>query len=192
MPDGLKEYDQFPAPIITPSTKAETGHDEDISAEMIVSEGLATAEQFTQLSEISLQLFARGQDMASERGLYLSDTKYEFGLLGPDIYVIDEVHTPDSSRYFYGDSYQKYLDDHEAPPKHLSKEFVREWLMERGFSGQEGEQMPELTDEFVNSVSDRYIELYQQLSGQPFTKLPPAEDTLEQIQSSIEAALEKL
>lgn len=192
LPDGLREYDQFPSPIITPSTKAETGHDEDIIPDKIVAESLATAEQFAQLSDISLQLFARGQEMARERGLYLCDTKYEFGLVGSDIYLIDEVHTPDSSRYFYYDSYEQYLNDRKTPPKHLSKEFVREWLMERGFSGQDGQQMPDLTDEFVASVSERYIELYQQLSGQPFNKRALTQDPAAEIKTAVEAGLEKL
>lgn len=193
MPDGMKEYDQFPVPLITPSTKAETGHDEDISRQQIISENLATEQQFDRLSDISLQLFARGQEMALEHGLYLSDTKYEFGLVGDDIYVIDEIHTPDSSRYFYNDSYQQYLVDQSNPPKHLSKEFVREWLMERGFNGQEDQKMPEMTDEFVYAISDRYIELYQQLTGMPFNK--PADDSkdiLPEIESSIKNALDKL
>ncbi len=179
LPEGLSEYDRLPEPIITPSTKAETGHDEDISMDKILSLGLATARQWSVIRETALELFARGQQMAEAKGLYLADTKYEFGSYGADIYVIDEVHTPDSSRYFYADNFRH----------NLSKEFVREWLMERGFSGQLGEAVPEMTDEFIQMVSDRYIELYEQLTGQKFT---PSKSDSQAIQASVVAALEKL
>jgi len=169
LPDGLKEYNRFPEPIITPSTKADAGHDEDISAEEIINQGLATAKEWEQLSKLALQLFARGQAMALERGLILADTKYEFGTLGGQIILIDEVHTPDSSRYFYADSYEAFVSGaNREEPRHLSKEFVREWLMEHDFSGQNGQTMPEITDDFVTQTSERYIELYEQLTGQKF------------------------
>lgn len=194
MPEGLREYDMFPNPIITPSTKADAGHDEDISAEKIITTGLATAEEFEKLSNFALQLFARGQELARQQNLILMDTKYEFGKNSDgDIYVIDEIHTPDSSRYFYADTYDAYITDRSnEQPRHLSKEFVREWLMERGFSGQDGQQVPEMTDEFVTQVSDRYIELYEQLSGQKFVKPPEDIDPIERIKKSVDNALKGL
>ncbi len=182
----------FPAPIITPSTKADAGHDEDIAASEIVSTGLATAAEFEQLSDYALQLFARGQALAVERGLVLMDTKYEFGKNGAGgIFLIDEIHTPDSSRYFYADSYQAYLDDRQSDlPRHLSKEFVREWLMAQGFSGQDGQAVPAMDDAFVDSVSERYIELFEQLSGQSFVK-PESELTpTARIEANVLQALE--
>jgi phosphoribosylaminoimidazole-succinocarboxamide synthase len=172
MADGLSEYDPFPAPLITPSTKADEGHDEDISADEILSRGLATSEEWAQLTNYTQQLFKKGQDMARAQGLVLADTKYEFGKL-PDgtIILIDEVHTPDSSRYFYAESFDKYVSgDKTEKPKHLSKEFVREWLMANGFDGHNGNPLPEMTDEFVTMVSDRYIELYEHVTGQEFVK----------------------
>lgn len=194
LPEGIQEYDMFPTPIITPSTKADAGHDEDISAEKIIATGLATAEEFAKLSDLALQLFARGQELASERGLVLMDTKYEFGkTTNGEIYVIDEIHTPDSSRYFYADTYNAYINDRSQPlPRHLSKEFVREWLMERGFSGQDGQTMPEMTDEFVTQVSDRYIELFEQLSGQTFIRPAADIDPIERINTSVVNALKGL
>ncbi|MBI2588764.1 phosphoribosylaminoimidazolesuccinocarboxamide synthase [Candidatus Saccharibacteria bacterium] len=192
MPDGLKEYDKFPEPILTPATKAEEGHDEDISPEEIVSRGLATKSEWEKLAQLTHQLFAKGQKMAKARGLYLADTKYEFGKSGDKIYLIDEVHTPDSSRYFYLDSYNKYSKDRKDEPKHLSKEFVREWLMEQGFNGRKGQKMPEMTDEFVNSVSERYIELYEEMSGQKFIKPPAGQDIMKRIETNAREALGKL
>lgn len=194
MPDGLREYDMFPTPIITPSTKADAGHDEDISASEIIETGLATADEFAQLSDYALRLFARGQELADEQGLVLMDTKYEFGKNeNGGIFVIDEIHTPDSSRYFYRDTYDAYINDRTADaPRHLSKEFVREWLMERNFSGQAGETVPEMTDEFVTQVSDRYIELYERLSGQEFVKPLDTDDPIERIKTSVENALKGL
>lgn len=193
MPDGLKEYDMFPAPIITPSTKAAEGHDEDISAKDIVATGLASADEFAQLSQHALALFARGQQLARERGLVLMDTKYEFGKsTDGTIYVIDEIHTPDSSRYFYADSYDAYVAGKTTElPRHLSKEFVREWLMAGGFSGKDGEVVPEMTDEFVTSVSDRYIELYEQLSGLDFER-PDETDPIDRINTRVLDALKGL
>lgn len=169
LPEGMQEYDAFPEPIVTPSTKVREGHDEDISAAEIISQGLATEAEFAALSKASLALFAKGQSMATEQKLILVDTKYEFGTFEDALYVIDEIHTPDSSRYFYADSYDTYIRDRTgAVPKHLSKEFVRQWLLEHNFSGQAGQQIPEMDDAFVAMVSQRYIELYEQLTGQKF------------------------
>jgi phosphoribosylaminoimidazole-succinocarboxamide synthase len=194
MPDNMQEYDMFPAPIITPSTKAAAGHDEDISAEGIVERGLATTEEFAEISDYALKLFARGQAMANERGLVLMDTKYEFGKdENGKAYLIDEIHTPDSSRYFYKDSYESYVKVHSGEtPKHLSKEFVREWLMAGGFSGHAGETVPEMTDDFVNSISDRYIELFEQVSGQTFVKPDEDVDPIKRIEASVLSALKEL
>lgn len=171
MPEGMSENDAFPAPLITPTSKADTGHDEDLTEAEILKQGLATPEEWKQLSDYARKLFARGQELARAQGLVLVDTKYEFGRLDGKIILIDEVHTPDSSRFFYADGYDKYAaGDKSEPPKQLSKEFVREWLMANGFKGDPGEEVPELTDEFVDSVSDRYIELYEKMSGQKFKK----------------------
>lgn len=191
--DGMQEYDLFPEPIITPSTKADEGHDEDISLDAIVEQGLATAKEFEELSNLTRALFARGQELAAQRGLFLADTKYEFGTKDGKIYVIDEIHTPDSSRYFYQDSYEQYLAGRAEPlPRHLSKEFVREWLMEHGFSGQDGQRVPVMTDEFVQSVSSHYIELYQQLTGETFVKDKETAHSIDQMESRIINALEDL
>ncbi|RFM33895.1 phosphoribosylaminoimidazolesuccinocarboxamide synthase [Chitinophaga silvisoli] len=169
MPEGLKENDYFPTPIITPTTKAHEGHDEDISREEILARGLVSKEDYEQLEKYTLALFARGKELAAKRGLILVDTKYEFGKIGDTIYVIDEIHTPDSSRYFYAEGYEEKQKAGEAQ-KQLSKEFVREWLMANGFQGKEGQQVPEMTDEFVNTVSERYIELFENITGQKFVK----------------------
>ena len=194
MADGLQEYDMFPAPIITPSTKAAEGHDEDIAADKIISTGLATAEEFEKLSDFALKLFARGQELAAERGLVLMDTKYEFGKdIDGKIFIIDEIHTPDSSRYFYADSYDAYLEDRSLEtPRHLSKEFVREWLMDNGFSGKDGETIPEMTDEIVESITERYIELFEQLSGQKFVKSGDDVDPVQRIETNVLNALKGL
>ncbi|WPQ66541.1 phosphoribosylaminoimidazolesuccinocarboxamide synthase [Chitinophaga sancti] len=169
MPEGLKENDYFPTPIITPTTKAHEGHDEDISREDIIAKGLVSKEDYERLEKYTLALFARGKELAAKRGLILVDTKYEFGKIGDTIYVIDEIHTPDSSRYFYAEGYEEKQKAGE-PQKQLSKEFVREWLMANGFQGKEGQQVPEMTDEFVNTVSERYIELFENITGQKFVK----------------------
>lgn len=169
MPEGLKENDFFPSPIITPTTKAHEGHDEDISREDIIAKGLVTKEDYEQLEKYTLALFARGKELAAARGLILVDTKYEFGKIGDTIYVIDEIHTPDSSRYFYAEGYAEKQKNGE-PQKQLSKEFVREWLMANGFQGKDGQQVPEMTDEFVKTVSERYIELFENITGQQFVK----------------------
>ncbi|MDX5429041.1 MAG: phosphoribosylaminoimidazolesuccinocarboxamide synthase [Bacteroidota bacterium] len=171
MPDGMKENDRFPEPIITPTTKADQGlHDEDISREDILSKGIVSEEDYVQLEDYTRKLFQRGQEMASKQGLILVDTKYEFGKDAEGkIILIDEIHTPDSSRYFYKDGYQDRQDRNE-PQKQLSKEFVRQWLIENGFQGKEGQQVPEMTDTFVSSVSERYIELFEHITGKEFQR----------------------
>lgn len=167
LPKGMKEHDPFPHPIITPATKAEEGHDEDISPEEIVAQKLATPQQYEQLADYTLRLFKRGQEMARKRGLLLVDAKYEFGLYNNQIYLIDELHTPDSARYFYADGFEE-RQAQGLPQKQLSKEFVREWLMANGFQGLEGQLMPEMPNTLVDEISSRYIKLYEQLSGKTF------------------------
>ncbi len=169
MPDGMKENDMFPNPIITPTTKAAVGHDEDISKEEILKLGLVSREDYEVLEKYTMAIFERGTKIAASMGLILVDTKYEFGKSNGEIFLIDEIHTPDSSRYFYKEGYQKRQEKGE-PQKQLSKEFVREWLMENGFQGKEGQQVPEMTDEFINLVSERYIELYENITGQQFER----------------------
>jgi len=186
--EGLKENDFFESPIITPTTKAHEGHDEDISREDIISSGLVAKEQYEQLERYTLALFERGKKMAAERGLILVDTKYEFGFIGDTIYLIDEIHTPDSSRYFYADGFEERQAKGEAQ-KQLSKEFVREWLMENGFQGKEGQQVPTMTDEVVNAISARYIELYEQVTGKTFEKQTVAEADMAAILDQAIAAL---
>lgn len=171
MPDGMKENDRFPEPLITPTTKAHEGHDEDISREAILSSGLVSEALYVQLEKYTRALFKRGTDEAHQKGLILVDTKYEFGLYNNKIYLIDEIHTPDSSRYFYADSYEELLKKNQ-PQRQLSKEFVREWLMENGFQGKEGQRIPTMDDAFVNSVSARYIELFEKITGRNFEKAP--------------------
>jgi len=183
VPDGLKEHQRFPEPIVTPTTKATEGHDEDISEEEIIKQGLVSAEDYAKLKDYTIRLFQRGSEIAAEKGLILVDTKYEFGKVGDQIYLIDEIHTPDSSRYFYADKYEERFAKGE-PQKQLSKEFVREWLMENGFQGKDGQQMPEMTDEFVNSVSERYIELYEQVTAEKFNRVP-TESVLDRIENNI-------
>jgi phosphoribosylaminoimidazole-succinocarboxamide synthase len=174
IPDGMKENQKFPTPIITPTTKAEIGmHDEDISKEEILAQGLVSKEDYEVLERYTLALFQRGTEIAEKRGLILVDTKYEFGKANGTIYLMDEIHTPDSSRYFYKDSYLELFEKGEAQ-KQLSKEFVREWLMDNGFQGKEGQTVPEMTDEIVNSISERYIELYENITGEKFEKADPA------------------
>ena len=167
LPEGLKENDFFPNPIITPSTKASEGHDEDISKEAIIAEGLASAEDWAILEKYALELFARGKEIAAKRGLILVDTKYEFGKIGDTIYLMDEIHTPDSSRYFYADGFEARQANQEKQ-KQLSKEFVREWLIENNFMGKEGQTVPEMSEEWIQTISKRYIELYEQIIGEPF------------------------
>jgi len=165
LPEGLKENDKLPTPIITPTTKASVGHDEDISREEILSRRIVSEKDYTQLEDYTLKLYAMGTDMAAARGLILVDTKYEFGKHNDTIYLIDEVHTPDSSRYFYKEGYEQRQQKGETQ-KQLSKEFVRQWLIENGFQGKEGQHVPEMTDEIVRSISERYQELYQQMTGE--------------------------
>ena len=168
LPEGMKENQKFPHPIVTPTTKAEYGeHDADISKSEILERGLATPEEYDVLEKYTLALFQRGTEIAAKRGLILVDTKYEFGKHNGTIYLMDEIHTPDSSRYFYSDGYEERFAKGE-PQKQLSKEFVREWLMDNGFQGKEGQQVPEMTDEIVKSISDRYIELYEHITGEKF------------------------
>ena len=187
MPDGMKEHDKFSEPIITPATKAEQGdHDEDISKEDILTKGIVSAEDYALLEKYTYQLFERGSQIADQHNLILVDTKYEFGKTKKgEIILIDEIHTPDSSRYFYKDGYQK-RQDKDLPQKQLSKEFVREWLIENGFQGLEGQQMPEIPNEFVEMVSNRYIELYEKVTGTEFVK-----DTTEDINSRVQKNVNK-
>ena len=171
LPDGMKEYDAFETPIITPTTKADEGHDENISADEIIGQGLASAQEWDTLRNYAQKLFARGQEMAKNRGLVLADTKYEFGRLNGEVILIDEIHTPDSSRYFYADSYAAYTKGtSDQTPEQLSKEFVRTWLMNNGFDIQTGEHVPEMDDDFVNSVTKRYIKLYETVTGNLFER----------------------
>lgn len=170
IPDGMRENQRFPQPIITPTTKAEYGlHDEDITREEILSKGLVSKEEYEALEKYTMALFLRGTEIAAKRGLILVDTKYEFGRRDGKIYLIDEIHTPDSSRYFYAETYQELFEKGE-PQKQLSKEFVREWLMENGFQGKEGQKVPEMTDEIVAGISERYIELFENISGEAFDR----------------------
>ncbi len=167
LPEGLKENDYFPTPIITPSTKASEGHDEDISKDEIIAQGLASASDWAILEKYALALFARGKEIAAKRGLILVDTKYEFGKIGDTIYLMDEIHTPDSSRYFYADGFEARQAKQEKQ-KQLSKEFVREWLIENNFMGKEGQTIPTMSDEWIDTISKRYIELYEQIIGESF------------------------
>ena len=183
MPDGMVEHQKFPTPIITPSTKADFGHDEDISREDILIKGIVEEKDYLKLEEYTKAVFQRGSEMAEERGLILVDTKYEFGKKDGKIFLIDEIHTPDSSRYFYKDGYQERQENGE-PQKQLSKEFVREWLMENGFQGKDGQKIPEMNKEFVKSVSERYIELFEKVSGTKFEK-PELENPYERIEKNV-------
>ena len=185
IPDGMREHQKFETPIVTPTTKAEIGgHDQDISREEIIRQGLVKEDIYNELERISLALFERGSQIAAERGLILVDTKYEFGLIDGEIYLIDEINTPDSSRYFYKEGYQERFDKGEHQ-KQLSKEFVREWLMENNFSGQQGQQVPEMTDEIVDSISERYIELYENITGSKFEKAEYTGDVYERIETNV-------
>lgn len=190
LPEGLNEHDQLPEPIITPTTKAHEGHDQDISREEILSQGLVAESDYIQLENYTRLLFQRGTELAAEQGLILVDTKYEFGKKDEQIYLIDEVHTPDSSRYFYSEGYAERQQKGEQQ-KQLSKEFVRQWLISNGFQGNDGQKVPEMSPEFVASVSDRYIELFEQITGKYFIK-DTAENILERIKRNIEKALNKL
>ena len=191
IPDGMKEHQRFEKPIITPTTKADEGHDEDISREEIIRQGLISEEDYKQIEEITYKLFQRGTEIAAKHGLILVDTKYEFGKIGDQIYLMDEIHTPDSSRYFIADEYEECFEK-GLPVKQLSKEFVREWLMANGFQGQEGQQVPEMTPEIVSSISERYIELYEKVTGKKFEKADDSDDILKRIEKNIADCLEKL
>lgn len=169
LPEGMRENQAFPEPIITPTTKADAGHDENISKEEIIAQGIVSAEDYEKMEEYTRKLFARGQKMAAEKGLILVDTKYEFGKHDGKVYLIDEIHTPDSSRYFYAEGYEERFEK-GLPQRQLSKEFVRQWLMDNGFMGQAGQKVPEMTPEIIKTISDRYIELYEHVTGQDFIK----------------------
>lgn len=187
--EGLREHEKFAEPIVTPTTKATVGHDEDISKEEILKQGLVSVEDYEKLEDYTRKLFQRGNEIAAEKGLILVDTKYEFGKVGDQIYLIDEIHTPDSSRYFYADKYEDLFAKGEQQ-KQLSKEFVREWLMENGFQGKDGQEIPEMSDEFVQSVSDRYIELYEMVTGEKFVKVP-TDVVIKRIENNINDYLKK-
>jgi len=190
LPDGLQEYDKFD-PIITPTTKVDEGHDEDTTYDEIVKQGLATKDELDEIYATATRLFAKGQQMAKDRGLLLADTKYEFGKYGGKILLIDEIHTPDSSRYFYADSYEAFLKNRKlATPEHLSKEFVRQWLIDNGFQGKQGQSVPDMSEEFINVISERYIKLYEEITGDKFQ---PAEQgkTQEDIKKLAEESITK-
>ena len=190
LPEGLKENDKLPSPIITPTTKASVGHDEDISKEDILAKGIVSLFDYTHLENYTQALYKRGTEMAAERGLILVDTKYEFGKVGDDIYLIDEIHTPDSSRYFYAEGYEDRQSTNE-PQKQLSKEFVRKWLIENGFQGKDGQSVPAMDAELIASISDRYIELYEQITGDQFVK-NESSDVLARIEKNINTGINSL
>lgn len=190
LPEGMRENEKFPEPIITPTTKAEAGHDENISREEIISQGLVSEEDYMVMEDYTRKLFKRGSEMAAEKGLILVDTKYEFGKHNGKVILIDEIHTPDSSRYFYAEGYEERFEKGE-PQKQLSKEFVRQWLIENGFMGKVGQTIPEMTDEFCESVSQRYIELYEKVTGQPFEKADES-DLLRRIEINVLDCLNNL
>ncbi|GAB6119294.1 phosphoribosylaminoimidazolesuccinocarboxamide synthase [Dysgonomonas termitidis] len=189
LPEGMKENEKFPTPIITPTTKEDVGHDENISKEEIIAQGLVSKEEYEQLEKYTYALFQRGTEMAAQKNLILVDTKYEFGKKDGTIYLIDEIHTPDSSRYFYADTYQE-LFDKEEEQRQLSKEFVRKWLMDNGFQGKDGQKVPEMTEEYCNSVSERYIELYEKIVGEKFVKAEAA-DVAIRLEKNINEYLKK-
>jgi phosphoribosylaminoimidazole-succinocarboxamide synthase len=188
LPEGMKENEYFPSPIITPSTKAEVGHDEDISREEIIARGIVSEQDYEVLEKYTLALFERGKELARKRDLILVDTKYEFGKIGDTIYLMDEIHTPDSSRYLYAEGFEERLANNE-PQKQLSKEFVREWLIANNFMGKEGQTVPEMSDEWVDTISKRYIELYEQLIGEKFA---PQELSDEETKAQITSSLKQL
>lgn len=187
LPDGMRENEKFPTPIITPTTKAEEGHDENISREEIIAQGIVSEEDYTLMEKYTHALFQRGTEIAAQRGLILVDTKYEFGKRDGKVYLIDEIHTPDSSRYFYSEGYEERFANGQ-PQRQLSKEFVRQWLIDNGFMGKAGQQVPEMTDSVVESITDRYIELYEHIVGQKFNK-DESSDTVGRIESNIRAWL---
>lgn len=189
LPEGMKENQKFPTPIITPTTKADEGHDENISKEEIIAKGIVSKEDYELMEKYTYALFQRGTEIAAKRGLILVDTKYEFGKRDGKVYLIDEIHTPDSSRYFYAEGYEEKFAAGE-PQRQLSKEFVRQWLIDHGFMGQAGQQVPEMTDEFVQSVTDRYVELYEHIVGETFVKDDCA-DVAARIEANVSAYLNK-
>lgn len=184
LPDGMKENQRFPEPIITPTTKADEGHDMNISKEEIIAQGIVSAEDYAVMEDYTRKIFARGQEIAAQHGLILVDTKYEFGKRDGKVYLIDEIHTPDSSRYFYADGYEEKFAKGE-PQKQLSKEFVRQWLIEHNFMNEPGQVMPEITDEYAESVSDRYIELYEHITGEKFDKAAETGDIAARIERNV-------
>ena len=189
LPDGMKENQRFPEPIITPTTKADEGHDLNISKEEIIAQGIVSAEDYAVMENYTRKLFARGQEIAARQGLILVDTKYEFGKRDGKVYLIDEIHTPDSSRYFYADGYEEKFANGE-PQRQLSKEFVRQWLIEHNFMNEPGQVMPEITDEYAKSVSDRYIELYEHITGEKFEKAADSDDIAKRIEQNVSKWLE--
>jgi len=184
LPDGMRENERFPEPIITPTTKADEGHDLNISKEEIIAQGIVSKEDYEVMEDYTRKLFARGQEIAAKQGLILVDTKYEFGKRDGKVYLIDEVHTPDSSRYFYAEGYEEKFEKGE-PQKQLSKEFVRQWLIDHNFMNQPGQTMPEITDEYAESVSDRYIELYEGITGEKFAKESASDDIAAEIEKKV-------
>lgn len=190
LPEGMKENDKFPTPIITPTTKADEGHDENISKEEAIAKGIVSREDYELLEKYALALFQRGSEIAAKRGLILVDTKYEFGKDGDKIILIDEIHTPDSSRYFYADGYEEKQRKGEKQ-RQLSKEFVREWLMGNGFQGKEGQKVPEMTPEIVEKISERYMELYEHITGEKFQRTD-TENVLQRIENNVSKALKEL
>ena len=190
LPEGMRENDKFPTPIITPTTKADEGHDENISKEEAIAQGIVSAEDYALLEKYAIALFQRGTEIAAKRGLILVDTKYEFGKIGNEIILIDEIHTPDSSRYFYAEGYEERQAKGEKQ-RQLSKEFVREWLMENGFQGKDGQKVPEMTEEIVNSISERYMELYEQITGEKFER-GDSINIIERIENNVSKALKEL
>ena len=191
LPDNMKENERFPEPIITPTTKADEGHDMDISKEEIIKQGIVSAEDYEVMEKYTRQLFKRGQEIAQKHGLILVDTKYEFGKRDGKVYLIDEIHTPDSSRYFYADGYEEKLAQN-LPQKQLSKEFVRQWLIEHNFMNELGQTMPEITDEYADSVSERYIELYEHITGEKFVKAQDSDDIAKRIEENVKTYLATL
>ena len=190
LPDGRREHQRFPEPIITPTTKADEGHDMNISKEEIIAQGIVSAEDYAVMEDYTRRLFARGQEIAAKRGLILVDTKYEFGKRDGKVYLIDEIHTPDSSRYFYADGYEEKFEKGE-PQRQLSKEFVRQWLIEHDFMNEPGQTMPEITDEYAESVSERYIELYEHITGEKFDKAAEDGDIAARIEKNVAEYLNK-
>lgn len=192
LPDGMRENQPFPSPVITPTTKAEQGlHDENIAKEEILAKNIVSPGDYEQLEQHSLALFRRGAEVAAQRGLILVDTKYEFGKRGDEVYLIDEIHTPDSSRYFYAEGYRERFEK-GAPQRQLSKEFVREWLMENGFQGKAGQRIPEMTDKIVDSISKRYVELFEHITGDKFYGAPYSDNTYERIEANVRNLLSRI